>query len=129
MTARRPTCLGAIALAAVLAAVPACDDERRVLDRSDLPEVSTEPAATVTISTSGFDTDAVTITAGDSIEFVADGDDVGMRTDDDVLTTGVLLDGETSLVFFDAAGTVTVEHLDTDATLAVTVEPAADEAP
>lgn len=114
----------ALAVVAVPAAVlvAACDDERRAISRHDLPEVPDGPTVVVSLSDDGFEPDAVTVTVDDLIAFDISGGDHGVRTDDDRVNTGPLLDGERTLVMLPESGDY--EILDTEDashTMSVTV--------
>ena len=94
------------ALAAVVAAgvllLGACDDERRAISRDDLPDVPDEPTHLVEMTDDGFEPDELTVTTEDLVEFRNVGDEEhGIRTQESIIDTGVLLPGESTEVIFD----------------------------
>lgn len=103
----------------------ACDEDRRAISRDDLPAVPSEPTHVVELGDDGFDTDELTITTDDLVEFRNVGDDDhGIRTDDFRIDTGLLLPGESTEVIFDEVGRYEVTDVaDDGATMVVIAEP------
>ena len=79
------------------------DSRARAASRLGLP-VS---AATVKITSEGFDPDSVTVQAGEAVTFDNDDDqDHRVVADDGTFNTGTLQPGESTVVLFSEAGTV-----------------------
>lgn len=116
---RRTVLLAALGAVTVLGA---CDSERRAISREDLPEVPEEPTHVVELDDDGFDTEELTVTTADLVEFRNVGDDEhGVRTENSVIDTGPLLPGERTHVVFDEPGTYELfDVADDTATMTVT---------
>ena len=118
----------AIALAACVVALAACDSDRRAISRDDLPDVPSEPDHVVELGDAGFVIDELEVTTDELVEFRITGQaDHGIRADTRI-DTGLLFPGESTFVIFSEPGPyAVVDVADEDQVLEVESRPAPDD--
>ena len=96
-----------VAVCAVLGLAACGDDSSSTSTSADLSPAVPVSAATVKITSTGFDPDAVNVPAGKAVTFT-NGDDQDHRVtaDDSSFDTGTLRPGESTVVLFNDPGTV-----------------------
>jgi plastocyanin len=84
-----------LALGAVLLAHVACSEDRRTPTAADLEGDDATPDHIITVGADGFDPPELTVTSGDIIVVVNDGDDAhSLSSADGELDTGMLAPGD-----------------------------------
>jgi plastocyanin len=107
MTAMRRFAVLVVAGLALLALASCSDDSSSSSTSEALSSAVPVSAATVKITSSGFDPESVTVPAGDAVTFSNDDNqDHRVVADDNSFDTGTLQPGESTVVLFAGAGTV-----------------------
>jgi plastocyanin len=120
---RRPRpSAAALVLLASLALLGSCSADDDPEPR--LAELDVEPVATLVVDESGFDTDELQLTSGDTITLVNEGDEPhSFVIDDPYRNTGDLLPGESVAVRFDDVDELEAhDGSDPEATVTIVVE-------